>query len=367
MVVRKRSLFGRLAALFASVLLVFSCENSSGESSGGETHFLTRCVPGGDSCGSKLSCLCGVCTAPCSGRAACEGFAAAECVPPVCTDSRESGYCDVGCFAEADCAAVSPAHHCENGVCRAGSAVANGGGAGSSGGGAGSSGGGAGSSGGGAGDATSAGASACVHGDVTANEVLLIGDSFFASSHQVTAYLEELARGSGALSSGERYRDNSTLVANGLALGGNGIAAQYASGVSDAAVKVLIMNGGGADVLLGSCDTPDAGCPAIAAAAAAAGELFSKMTADGIDQVVYVFYPDPLDNGVRAKMDALRPLIESACDGSPVPCHWLDLRPTFAGHYAAYVQTDGLNPTAAGSEASAAAIWQVMQDACIAQ
>jgi lysophospholipase L1-like esterase len=356
--VRNGSLLGRLAALFASALVVFSCESSSGESSGGETHFLTHCVPGSDSCGSKLSCLCGVCTAPCSQRAACERFAAAECVPPTCTDSREAGYCDVGCFAEADCAALSSAHHCENGVCRAGSPVLHDGGAGSSGGGASDA----------SADANSAGASgACVRGAVAANEVLLIGDAFFASSHQVTAYLEDLARSSGAISSGDRYRDNSRLTANGLALGGNGIADQYTSAASDAAVKVVIMNGGGADILLGSCDTPDAACPPIAAAASAAHDLFAKMAADGIDQVVYVFYPDPVDSDVRAKMDALRPLIESACNNSPVPCHWLDLRPTFAGQYASYIQVDGLNPTAAGSKASAAAIWQVMQEACIAQ
>src|SRR4051812_20204887 len=166
---RKSALVGRLSTLFACVLLVFSCESTSGESTGGETHFLTRCLPGSDSCGSKLSCLCGVCTAPCSERAACGGFASAECVPPTCTDSRESGHCDVACFAEADCAALSAAHHCEKGVCRAGSPVGNDGGAGSGAGGAGDA---------SAGMASAGAPAACIHGDVAANEVLLIGDSF---------------------------------------------------------------------------------------------------------------------------------------------------------------------------------------------
>jgi lysophospholipase L1-like esterase len=50
-----------------------------------------------------------------------------------------------------------------------------------------------------------------------------------------------------------------------------------------------------------------------------------------------------------------------------MPCAWLDLRPTFAGHYDEYVQADGLNPTAAGSQASAEAIAALMRDGCIAQ
>jgi hypothetical protein len=195
----------------------------------------------------------------------------------------------------------------------------------------------------------------------------LVGDSFFASSHQITAYLEDLARGAGALPAGERYRDSSRLIANALALGGNGILDQYTSATADAPVDVVIMNGGGADVLVGSCDTADASCPVVAAAAEAAQALFARLADDGVEHVIYVFYPDPIDPNVKARMDALRPLAESACAQSPVACEWLDLRQVFADHYADYVQSDGLNPTAAGSQASAAAIWAIMQQRCIAQ
>ena len=106
-------------------------------------------------------------------------------------------------------------------------------------------------------------ANACERGTVPANQVLVIGDSFFATSHQITAYLEGLARNAGAVSVGERYRDRSSLLANALALGGNGIADQYTSGVSEAEVKVVIMNGGGADALLGSCDSANASCAVV--------------------------------------------------------------------------------------------------------
>lgn len=210
-------------------------------------------------------------------------------------------------------------------------------------------------------------AGSCDSGTVSANQVLVIGDSFFATTHQITAYLESLARDAGAVSVGERYRDRSNLLSNALALNGNGIEDQFTGGVSEAEVKVVIMNGGGADALLGSCDTANASCVVVAAAAVAAEALFSKMATDNVEQVVYAFYPDPGDANVKARMDALRPLIQSACENAPLPCRWLDLRPVFAGHYSEYVQADQLNPTDAGARASAEAIWATMQLYCIAQ
>lgn len=340
-----------LALFFAA----FSCERQTDDPTGGETHFLVRCQPGSNSCGNTLSCLCGVCTLPCNERATCERLPGAACVASnggeACAGSEAPGHCDVACFIDADCSPLSGAHRCEAGACRADSSqgVPT-------------------SSAGAAGDGGASEAGACAHGNVSANQVLVIGDSFFAATHQMTAYLEELARGAGALSTGERYRDNSRLNANTLANGG--IADQYAAAIADADVKAVIMSGGGADLLVGSCDTVDANCPAIAGAAAAARELLDKMAGDGVADAVYVFYPDPVKDptpNLRAKVDALRPLIENACTSSAVRCHFLDLRPTFAAHYDAYVQADGINPTQAGSQATAQAVWALMQSECIAQ
>lgn len=340
-----------LALLFTA----FSCQSERDDPTGGETHFLVRCETGSNTCGSRLACLCGVCTVPCSERATCESLPAAACVASSSVDScgnpEAPGHCDVACLIDADCAVLSPRHLCQLGACRADpspgapSRDASAGG-----------------------DSAADGPSACVRGEVSANQVLLIGDSFFAASHQITAYLEGFARDTGSLPSGARYRDNSRLTANALA--GGGIAEQYESGIGEAEVKVVIMNGGGADVLLGACDTVDANCPPLAAAATAARELLSKMASDGVVDAVYVFYPDPVKDTtpkLRAKLDALRPLVESACNDAAVRCTFLDLRPTFAGHYPDYIQTDGMNPTAAGSQAAAQAIWAVMQRECIAQ
>lgn len=335
------------------VLAAFSCERQINDPTGGETHFLVRCQPGTNSCGNVLSCLCGVCTLPCSERATCEHLPSAACVASTSNEACENsqaGHCDVACLIDADCAALSGSHRCELGVCRAnpqGSPSA---------------------SGGAAGDGSGGEAGVCVRGSIAANQILLIGDSFFAASHQITAYLEALARSAGVLPTGERYRDNSRLTSNTLA--NSGIADEYAAAVAEAEVKTVIMSGGGADVLLGSCDTVDANCPTIAAAAAAARELLGRMAGDGVIDAIYVFYPDPVKDAtpnLRAKVDTLRPLIESACESSAVRCHFLDLRPTFADHYDDYIQADGLNPTQAGAQATAQAIWVVMQRECIAQ
>lgn len=189
--------------------------------------------------------------------------------------------------------------------------------------------------------------------------MVLLGDSFFATTHQVAASLSELARGAGALGSDESYRDYSNLTANALALDGDGIAAQYADAASEGAVELVVMNGGGADTLAAPCETAEE-CPALPAAASALRELLATMASGGVQAIVYAFYPDPMDATVKARMDVLRSLIEAECATSPVPCHWLDLRETFAGRYDEYVQPDGLNPTEAGSLATAEAIWQTL-------
>jgi len=364
----------RVIVLLAALAWALSCTRESTDPTGGETHFLTRCVPGTNTCGERLTCVCGVCTLPCAERATCETLPVAQCVPGCVTDDVQApGVCEASCVVDEDCRIVSRAHRCEQGVCRAGSlASAGAGGSGNAtaaegGAGAAAEGGAGAAAEGGAGAAAEGDAGVCSSGAVAANQVLIVGDSFFATTHQITAYLESLARSAGAVPVGERYRDRASLRSNALALGGNGIEDQYTDGVAEAEVKVVIMNGGGADALLGSCDSGNASCAVVNAAAAAAQALFAKMATDHVEHVVYAFYPDPGDANVKARIDALRPLIQSACDNAPLPCHWLDLRTAFADHYGEYLQKDQLNPSDAGARASAEAIWGTMQQHCVAQ
>ncbi len=349
---RARASFRILAAWVAGAILSLASCRSAESPTGGETHFLKRCL-GSESCGEGISCVCGVCTRPCAEAAECDGLPMAECVtsvdPAACPAAR--AYCDVVCNTDADCSAISDAHRCVANTCRNGPVTSGMGGSGGSGGTSGQGGGGTGP---------------CATGEVEPNQVLVIGDSFFAISHQITAYLEEYARGVGALDVGERYRDNSATIDNALAMGGNGITDQYTRGVEESEVRVVVMDGGGPDVLLSSCPDPVDECPALFAAADAARALLEQMATDGVAHVVYAFYPDPVDPAMLARMDALRAMIEPICADSVVPCHWVDLRETLVGG-AEHLSADGLIPTASGSQVSATAIWGTMQRECVAQ
>jgi hypothetical protein len=207
----------------------------------------------------------------------------------------------------------------------------------------------------------------CASSEVAGPQVIVLGDTFMALTHQITLELEKVARARGALPPDQSYRDQSTVFGNTFALGGTGLADQYSRAIADAPVKVVIMNGGGSDVLQGFCGAPVDNCSVIAEAVDGARQLFARMAADGVEHVVYAYYPDPMIPAVREKVDAMRPLMQAACEDSPVPCHWVDLRTVFSGHYDEYVAGDGLDPTAAGSQASAIAIDETLQSLCIAQ
>jgi hypothetical protein len=56
--------------------------------------------------------------------------------------------------------------------------------------------------------------------------------------------------------------------------------------------------------------------------------------------------------------------MKQACEASAVPCYFLDLQPFFTGH-PEYV--DGIQATDAGAVVQGDAIWNVMQQNCIAQ
>ena len=339
----------RIFLIFAAVLALFRCTTTE-DPTGGETHFLTVCGVDSARCGEGLVCLCGVCTRSCSNDTECGELPAAECRAPADPSAcaNVAAHCDATCSSDADCRAVSTSHRCVNDVCRAGPADPNGGSGGTGGSGQGGSG------------------NDCATGAVEANQVLVIGDSFFAISHEITAYLEQYARDAGVLAAGERYRDNSSTADNALAMGGTGIMNQYVRAVGEAPVSVVIMDGGGIDMLLAACADPVIECPALVAAAAAAETLLARMATDGVTHVVYAFYPDPVDPTQREKMDALRLLVEPVCASSPTPCHWVDLRAPFAAQ-SGTLSEDGLLPTAAGSVVTANAIWDVMTRECIAQ
>jgi hypothetical protein len=202
--------------------------------------------------------------------------------------------------------------------------------------------------------------------NIAPQDVLIAGDVLIELSSFV-AKLEQAAVDAGSLVDGAHYRSSAAGVSSRLATCPFSIDAQYSAALADGAPRVVIMDGGATDVLNGDCAgmlTPD--CPAARSAVASVEQLFERFGRDGVEQIVYFFYGDPVGNPpLKDGLDLLRPLLQNACGRSAVPCHWLDLRPVFAGH-PEYVGIDGLVFTDAGAAAAAAATFELMQRRCVA-
>jgi lysophospholipase L1-like esterase len=171
--------------------------------------------------------------------------------------------------------------------------------------------------------------------------------------------LETLAKAAGSLPSGEKYVNNA--VSGTTIAGANGNVDQYNKAVaSSGTIKQVIMDGGGNDCL--QANNPSA-------ALSGADKLFTLMAQKNTEKVLYFFYPDPIGSqfsSLKTCLDSLRPMMKAKCDGLTAPkCYWLDLRTSWNGHNE--YTSDGIHPTAAGSKATAAAIWPVAVANCVAQ
>jgi hypothetical protein len=213
----------------------------------------------------------------------------------------------------------------------------------------GSAGGGAGGRDGGTGGAAGS-AGGCQRGQVAAEEVLIIGDSYFpAAGGQIVKELRRL--------SGANYRDRSVPGAKMAA-----IINQYNT-APPPQPKVLIMDGGGNDILQNPGCAP--GCAQHMQAVTQAREFFRRAQMDGVQHIVFIFYYDmPV---MKAGLDWMRPQMAAECQQSPVPCHFVDNQPLFAGMNASTYTTDGIHPTAAAANIIAQQTWSIMQRDCVAQ
>src|SRR3954462_14752963 len=78
------------------------CDGESATTSDSETHFLEKCS---DTCSGGLTCLCGVCTKPCTAKATCGDLSAAASCEDSCSASSTK-VCDMACSADGDCASL---------------------------------------------------------------------------------------------------------------------------------------------------------------------------------------------------------------------------------------------------------------------
>lgn len=112
----------RLFLVFVLGALVIRCGGTTGPQSGSESHFLDVCSDA-NPCGSGFTCMCGVCTRPCTDASACADLASGTVCVATCGGGER--HCAVGCRSSADCASRGPNFVCASGECREKGPVGN--------------------------------------------------------------------------------------------------------------------------------------------------------------------------------------------------------------------------------------------------
>jgi len=205
------------------------------------------------------------------------------------------------------------------------------------------------------GSGTGGGTGGCQKGQIGAQEVIIMGESFYAISPQyIEKRVEADAQAAGALAAGATYRN---VAVSGQAL--SYIASTEWNSVSGT-VKVVIMDGGAVDCMSSPC----ASCPDTF------NTLLTKMASKGVQDVIYTRYPEPgnppgSNTTLKGNYDILMPQLQTVCAAATgLRCHWVDLRPVWV---VGDVLDDGLHPTQSGGNHVGDAIWAEMVKDCIAQ
>jgi lysophospholipase L1-like esterase len=224
---------------------------------------------------------------------------------------------------------------------------------------------------------------------MSGNEVGIIGDSYVDFT-TFTQHLEDLAREAGALAPGETYVDHALA---GASLNGfPSIPTQWPEALADSRargaerIRLVIMTGGGNDILVNNrqcldfpsvADITDACKAVVSAALDTAGDLFEQFALDGVEALVYFYYPHlprfSLFGGSNPNtmLDYSLPLVRRQCEAQvDPPCYFVDLSPSFddGSGFARpeLIAIDGIHPTDAGAVLMADAVWTTMTDHCLA-
>jgi hypothetical protein len=222
----------------------------------------------------------------------------------------------------------------------------------------------------------------CQRSTVTGDQVVFIGDSFLAApTSAIAPELQALwkAENSPGYSAAPRYHQ---LVGTNM----DQIAAQYDTAKkADPDIKVVIANGGGNNVLIydRTCLTQappaNTGCKkTIDDAIGLADTLLGKMVTDGVEHVVFFFYPHEPTSGlyqgtapaINQSLDYAEPLARAACARHSI-CTFVSLReatgdPIGSGYTdRGYINPNDVHPSAKGSKFFAGVIWTKMKEQCV--
>lgn len=180
-------------------------------------------------------------------------------------------------------------------------------------------------------------------------DVITIGDSwmdYFLSGGGIEAALDK---------EGTRYRHyglSATTLLSGQ------IPRQYDSAKrANPVIKTVIMTGGGNDIMFdgGSCSTKEACEMKLAEISAALNTLWSKMSADGVKDVIYIQYSE--DAGATPKENRGQGKPIPICLTGPIICHTLATTDLVMGQL-----LDGIHPTSAANTRIAKAVLMMMEE-----
>jgi hypothetical protein len=245
----------------------------------------------------------------------------------------------------------------------------------------------AGQSGGAAGAAGGGSVDAAKHPCVAdGNEVLFIGDSYsnYATAHEALATLMAmLAVKDGALKSGDMYRDRA-VAGTTLAAPPAAIPDQWTTDKSMKPIKVVVMDGGGNDVLISNpqCEPDgsekDPACQQVVAGSIAAlQKMWPDMQKEGVSDVMMFWYPHMPGVGILNSQgtgntisDWTLPMLQDLAKSVSTDSFHVWVVPTaelFEGHPEYFYTGDNLHANTTGETKIAEKIWGVMKDNCIGQ
>lgn len=175
---------------------------------------------------------------------------------------------------------------------------------------------------------------------------LIVGDSVFALSGDIRAYLEDDLNES---IDSEARSGCQILGGNLICSRWNNIPRQY-SGASKSGIDTVIFNGGGNDFLLGDggdCTTQACIEGVLVDIEETIAGMVSDMKADGMDQIIYLGYYFTED----ANNNAINELSASykAANYPAMGVDFIETRNVFVSNFSRYIESDGIHPTAAGS------------------
>ncbi len=192
-----------------------------------------------------------------------------------------------------------------------------------------------------------AGAYATGGGGTSSTTKLIVGDSIFALSGDIREFLEDdlnetirsEARSGCEVLGGSLLCPSSSSIPN-----------QY-DDANINGIDTVIMNGGGNDFLLGegsSCFTQSCTLEVLNAIEQELAAMFAQMHADGMEQIIFLgYYNTPADPD-NVAVNTIS--VQYKLDNYPaLGVDYIDSRPAFDGNERAYITSDDIHPTAAGS------------------